>query len=85
MKNQSEATPKTVRVRIAVIVDDEGDYCSAGWKCRNNDLTTDEDLISSAFDGDCTGLNTRIYFIEADLPLPVSETFEATVVEEVKE
>lgn len=80
MKNQSEATPKTVRVRIAVVVDDEGHYCSAGW-----DLTTDEDLISNAFDGDCTGINTRIYFIEADLPLPVSETFEATVVEEVKE
>ncbi len=72
--------PKTVRVRICVVVDDEGRYQSSGWK--GSETVEDKLLINCAMEYDI-GLNTRIYFIEADLALPTSEIIEGTV-EEVK-
>jgi hypothetical protein len=76
--------PKTVRVRICVVVDDEGRWCSAGWTTDQEPPCDDKDLIAYAMESDITGANDRIYFLEADLPLPEFQTIEATV-EEVKE
>lgn len=74
--------PKTVRVRICVVVDDKGRWSSAGWKGKRALL--DSDLIDTAHEADITGgNNTRTYFIEADLELPTPETIQGTV-EEVK-
>lgn len=74
--------PKTVRVRICVVVDDKGHWSSAGWKGERALL--DCDLIDTAHEACMTeGNNTRTYFIEADLELPAPETIQGTV-EEVK-
>ena len=73
--------PKTVRVRICVVVDDRGRWSSAGWKGKQT--VEDGVLIDVAHEADMTGNNTRIYFIEADLELPAPETIQGTV-EEVK-
>jgi hypothetical protein len=74
--------PKTVRVRICVVIDDKGHWSSAGWKGKRALL--DSDLIDIADAADITeGNNTRIYFIEADLELPTPPTIQG-IVEEVK-
>lgn len=73
--------PKTVRVRICVVVDDKGHWYSAGWKGAR--ALSDSSLIDVAHEADMTGNNTRIYFIEADLELPAFDAIQGTV-EEVK-
>lgn len=72
---------KTVRVRICVVVDDEGSWVSSGWK--GGGTVKDGVLIDAAMEMEITGPNTRVYFIEADLALPTSETVQGTV-EEVR-
>lgn len=73
---------KSVRVRICVVVDDEGRYQSSGLKGSETETYEDKALIKFAMEYDI-GINTRVYFIEADLALPTPETVQGTV-EEVK-
>jgi hypothetical protein len=73
---------KTVRVRICVVVDDEGRYQSSGWK--DSETIEDGELIDFATEGDI-GPNFRIYFMEADLALPTSETVQGTVDSDVED
>ena len=67
--------PKTVRVRIAVAIDEYGHYFVVGW-----DGGTDKQRVESAreFFESANG-NECVHFIEADVPLPVSETIEGKV------
>lgn len=65
---------KTVRVRIAVVVDEKGRYNSAGWNnCDDNYLRA-----SAVESFEPEGMEA-VYFIEADVPLPESKTVEGTV------
>lgn len=55
---------KIVKVRIAVIVDEDGNWSAAGWKGAR-----DSEAIDMAQDGDVSGL-MQAYLITLDVPLP---------------
>ena len=76
-----QPAPKTVQVRICVVVDDEGSWASSGWKGKEK--VKDGILIDAAREMEITGPNSRVYFIDADLAPPTPETLQGTV-EEVK-
>jgi len=63
---------KTVKVRIAVCVDPQGDWSSSGWSGA-----TDEDMMENA-SGD-TSMDAKQYFIEAEIPIPEPEIVQGTV------
>lgn len=67
--------PKTVRVRIAVAVDIEGQWVAhAIW--RHSDKENQENLFfDDLHDGECH------YFVEATLPVPLPQTVEGEVTE----
>lgn len=62
-EREAVAAPDTVRVRIAVLVDADGKWCSAGWSGAS-----EEELI------DCSeehvGVRPRLVWIIADVPIP---------------
>ncbi|MCB9748460.1 MAG: hypothetical protein H6713_00495 [Myxococcales bacterium] len=64
MKSEDQ---KTVRVRIAVVVDERGNYNACGW-------TDAEDPVRWARDGmerDPQGSRVQlVHFVEADVPVP---------------
>lgn len=65
---------KRVRVRIAVAVDENGDWSSAGWGAKNKRPTpNDDDLADIALDN-VLGRNKCIHWVEAYIPLPVQPT-----------
>lgn len=64
---------KTVRVRIAVAVDADGKWCSAGW------VDSDDSLEQTALDGLDSARPTVVHFIEADVPMPEPTTVEGSV------
>lgn len=65
---------KCVRVRIAVAVDETGDWASAGWKSKSeHPKRHDDNLADSALDG-VVGRNACIHWVEADIPLPEQTT-----------
>lgn len=66
--------PKTVRVRIAVVVAVDG-----RWSAYGDSEYGDEDCATSAevgFEG-----SQSTHFIEADVPIPQPQTIEGTVVQ----
>jgi|ERR1700733_1281985 len=77
--------PRTVRVRIAVAVNDKGEWDAGGWNYLVDEKTADarmakgvlEDLIKCHEDGEVVA--TAVHFIEADIPLPASQTIEGEV------
>lgn len=64
---------KTVKVRIAVAVDPEGEWNSCGWS-----KSDDKDCRSIAIEGVAPG--EVLYWLEADLPLPEEHVMTPTVV-----
>jgi hypothetical protein len=71
---------KTVRVRIAVVVDNNGDYGAFGASRQ-----TDNDLLSFANEiifGEQTGLwDAQVqHWCEVDIPIPEPQTIEGEVV-----
>lgn len=62
-----------VRVRIAVVVNKDGDWSAHGWSDRKRVTATDEDMRRTALDcvteSDCE----RVYFVEATLELPTQD------------
>jgi len=69
--------PKTVRVRVAVAMDREGNWAAAGYSD-----STDEISSGTAIDcGPGESVQWHTHFIEATLPIPTEETVEAEVVE----
>jgi hypothetical protein len=63
---------KTVKVRIAVSVDCNGDWSSAGWSSSSS-----EDFHSYTFDSLKPGENR--YWLEAELEVPETKTITAQV------
>lgn len=61
---------KTVRVRIAVVVDADGKWSAAGWS--NEDGTTPKDLVlmDAALDTSTIDEAVNHVFVEADVPIP---------------
>lgn len=68
---------KTVKVRIAVVVGNKGEWNSYGWyKDGSDDIEKMNMAIEGAeFDGE------RRFWLEADLPLPETPTVKAKVQE----
>ena len=66
---------KTTRVRIAVAIDEHGNYYCAGWS-ESDDLMIADNAreFFEASDG-----NEAVYFVEADVPLPLSGSVEGKV------
>jgi hypothetical protein len=76
------AKPKTVRVRIAVAIDDCGDYQATA--AREGGRVMDaksaaEDFLFGASNDDPRPFH--VVFVEADVPLPVTPTVEGSVSE----
>ena len=66
--------PKTVKVRIAVVVNEEGAYNAAGWLHGR-----DRHLVAAANEEMITSKRTTIHFITAEVPLPQSQEIAGTV------
>ena len=64
---------KTVRVRIAVVVD-----ARRCWEARGSDGNSDAGSASSAT---CDNHGGSLHFVEADIPIPQPQTVEGEVVE----
>jgi len=62
----------TVKVRIAVAVDPDGDWNSCGWKTGTN-----KDAMSICVD--TLGSGEARYWLEAELPIPEIATIRAAV------
>jgi hypothetical protein len=68
---------KTIRVRIAVAVDPGGSWSSCGWQHADNAPRSDEDKAMDALD--TMSAAAVVHFVEADIPLPTTETIEGEV------
>lgn len=73
--------PATVRVRIAVVVNDAGKWCANAW----NDGST-EDFLENCTMGLEEGHQEATYFVECDIPIPqaVAGTVQGIVTPEGK-
>ncbi len=63
---------KTVRVRIAVAVDEHGNYHAAGWSGSKDEHIGE---TASEFFESAEGAEA-VHFVEADVPLPESQTIQ---------
>jgi hypothetical protein len=68
---------KTVRVRIAVAVGDDGAWNSCGWQFPKSE-TTDVELMGIALEVMEQAV-VNVHWVEADIPIPVGVTVEGTV------
>lgn len=69
---------ETVRVRIAVAVDEEGRWNAAGWRSTNSDSLM-QDIAVEGMDSDSI---IALHWIEANIPLPIAEVIEGEVTHE---
>lgn len=69
MTTQTE--PPTIRVRIAVGIDERGE-----WEAYGNQGYTDKQTLAQSGIGEW---GRAIVWVEADVPLPVAPTIEGTV------
>lgn len=70
--------PESTRVRIAVIIDDEGHYAAYGTSqyVHSSQEAQDEhnlECLNEEFSGFSDQRNTHIKFLEIDLPVPSFE------------
>lgn len=67
--------PRTVRVRIAVAVDETGGWASAGWRMATGKKPEKHDdyIRESAMDG-VEGKCACVHWVEADIPIPQTMT-----------
>lgn len=68
-------TPKTVRVRIAVAVDEYGEWAANGWNSKKPDYDTSAQSL--ALEG-VEGCAVGFHWVEADVPVPETTTIQAT-------
>ena len=79
------AEPKTVRVRVAVAVDEEGNTATstaitaASEKPERFDAEAIEEVAETMIAH--YGGGGRVHFIEADIPIPEPQTIEGKVVD----
>lgn len=71
---------KKVRVRIAVAVDQDGEWNAAGWSRRGKSCDDDE-MMSVCVEG--VGGNEASYFVEAEVYVPERPTVKADKIEVV--
>lgn len=69
------STPKTVRVKIAVAVDEFGGWNSSGWRSKKPDY--ESEAQSLALEG-VEGVHVAFHWVEADVPVPETTTIQAT-------
>lgn len=62
---------KTVKVRIAVAVNEKGDWCASGWNVDGDG--PGDHYLSDTANHDVGGI---VYFVEAEVPLPGSVTIQ---------
>lgn len=67
--------PKTVRVKIAVAVDEYGAWAANGWNSKKPDY--ESAAQSLAMEG-VEGAHVAFHWIEADVPVPETTTIRAT-------
>lgn len=72
MSQNGGSSMKTVKVRIAVAVDSDGDWSASGWKGAR-----DYHAMGTAVDG--VGDNASRYWITAELPIPEAPTIAGSV------
>lgn len=70
--NKEKQFMKTVRVRIAVAINDKGEYCCAGYHNAQDRWLKDSALECLSGEG-----QEGLCFVEADVPLPQAITVEA--------
>lgn len=68
----------SVRVRIAVAVDPQGNWCASGWKVASEDAATREAMDVAV---DAVEAGEARYWVEATLPIPVTRTVQADTTE----
>ena len=69
-------TEKTVRVRIAVAVRQDGTYNAGGW-CGPDDTPSDDELAADV--AEFAPPSIHIHFVTAGIPLPVAQEIEGRV------
>lgn len=67
---------KTVRVRIAVVINNLGDWAATGWY-KGKDKEVESTAIGSLNAG---GVNEIMYWVECDVPVPESKALKGEVV-----
>lgn len=67
--------PKTVRVRIAVRVETDGDWSASGFRDADGDSSAADTMWNDS-------KTSRVYWVEADVPIP-SETIDPPIEGEV--
>jgi hypothetical protein len=67
-----------MKIRIAVAVDETGEWMSYGWGRKTHDVP-DRKLIEEASDG--LRENRKVYFITAEIEPPKTEEIQGTVEE----
>lgn len=72
------SNPKTVRVRIAVLVRGDGSWNADGFACKDGTTQAkyDEEVRSELVCGMEPSWPYVVRFIEADVPIPVAETLQ---------
>lgn len=71
-----------MRVRIAIAVNADGEWCCGGYQWRQGDglaKLNDDDAAGHAIDGLASEGHT-VVFVEADIPLPQTVTVEGVAV-----
>jgi hypothetical protein len=71
---------KTIKVRIALAVDADGDWCANGWSTKSDPKRYEEDAFGCAVENIADG--EARYWIEADVQVPekITGTVKATVI-----
>lgn len=70
---------RTIRVRIAVAVDDRGWWNAEGWGHHESEKPSDGVLAGAARRA-LLNRASVVHFVEVELPVPESETFQGAVV-----
>lgn len=74
--NTEETMSKTVKVRIAVAVNEKGEWVASGWRTQRggDDMANPSDnYLSNAAREDVGG---SVYWIEAEVPVPETLTIQ---------
>ena len=76
---------RTIRVRIAVAVSENGDYSANGWRTKGKDAGDEAASMAEECHYSDAGADLQIRWVEADVPAyeRVEPTVIGTVVEEV--
>jgi hypothetical protein len=70
---------KTIKVRIAVAVDEYGNWNSSGWKTANCAPAGDREVMGNALEFLDVGGAEACYWVTAELPLPIQGEIAGTV------